>query len=102
LFLFVFFGTIQIRQTHRAGALRYLGDPHFCLDCCLFSLRAGLQPIYRSFAFAGFLAATAGQSRINFLQFHFLLANQIANASLPACLDRLHTIARLAKKCPDT
>jgi hypothetical protein len=39
---FVFFGTIQIRQSHPAGALRYSGAPNSPLDRCLFGQRAGL------------------------------------------------------------
>jgi hypothetical protein len=42
-FFFVFFGTIQIGQSHPAGALRYSGAPNSPLDRCLFSRRAGLR-----------------------------------------------------------
>ena len=55
LFLFVFFGTIQIRRTHLAGALRYLGAPNPCLDrFCLVH-----APAYSPFIEVSFLKASS-------------------------------------------
>ena len=83
MFLFDFFGTIQIRRIHRAGALRYLGDPNSRLDRYLFSWRAGLQAYLTRFRFCRLSRHHCRQVSINCLQFHFFIgkSNRLCPAS---------------------